>query len=241
MKSLLKQLHHRTTVVFLDLEGTQFSHEMIAIGAIKVDLKTDGSIKKQYKGFKLFVKPKAAIGNFVTKLTGITKEMLEKDGLSYKETLEKLQKYCGHTFLKSAFITFGSHDLRIFMQSLLYSPDASEEIAKQIARNTIDLSLTISQFIKDDKNNPLSLSNYLKVFNHVFEGTPHDPLADAKNLIKVYSSCLSEKNIIFDEYLKVLKNMNSLPLPVLKAIQKLILGETVVPEDFQKEVREFIG
>ena len=46
MKYLEKHLNKRKILCFLDLEGTQFSHEMIALGAVKVDIKKDGSIKK---------------------------------------------------------------------------------------------------------------------------------------------------------------------------------------------------
>ena len=46
MQALEKILKGRKSLCFIDLEGTQFSHEMIAIGAVKVDVRRDGSIKK---------------------------------------------------------------------------------------------------------------------------------------------------------------------------------------------------
>lgn len=46
MKALNKHLNNVKTLCFLDLEGTQFSHEMIAIGAVKVSIRKDGSVKR---------------------------------------------------------------------------------------------------------------------------------------------------------------------------------------------------
>lgn len=46
MKSLFKLIGKRKTIIFLDLEGTQFSHEMIAFGAVRVDLDKNYKVKK---------------------------------------------------------------------------------------------------------------------------------------------------------------------------------------------------
>ena len=62
MRALKKIVSNRKTLCFLDLEGTQFSHEMIAIGALKVDLKKDGTVKKIAKPFYSLVIPKNKIG-----------------------------------------------------------------------------------------------------------------------------------------------------------------------------------
>ena len=79
MKSLAKLLNNRKHILFIDLEGTQFTHEMIAFGAVKVDLDNDGNIKKVYPGIKEYVKPIGAIGKFVEQLTGINQDLLNKN------------------------------------------------------------------------------------------------------------------------------------------------------------------
>ena len=50
MKKLARLIGHHRTLVFLDLEGTQQSHELIALAAIKADLNEDLTIKKLTKG-----------------------------------------------------------------------------------------------------------------------------------------------------------------------------------------------
>ena len=78
MKKLAKATRGRKHLIFLELEGTQFSHELIAIGAIKATIKTDGTIKKLYPGFKHYVLASQNVGNYVEKLTGITDDLLAR-------------------------------------------------------------------------------------------------------------------------------------------------------------------
>lgn len=89
MKSLVKAINKRKHILFIDLEGTQFSHEMIALGAVKVDLDYKFRVKKIYKGIKFYVKSVGPIGHFVQDLTGITPELLSSDGLPLKLLLSK--------------------------------------------------------------------------------------------------------------------------------------------------------
>ena len=49
MKKFDKLLKGHKNIVFLDFEGTQFSHEMIAIGAIATTIDRNGRIKKAKK------------------------------------------------------------------------------------------------------------------------------------------------------------------------------------------------
>ena len=72
MKKLLKLVDPYQTLVFLDLEGTQFSHEMIALGAVKVRLHKNKTIKRFTKSMKVYVKPHEKIGRIVENLTKIT-------------------------------------------------------------------------------------------------------------------------------------------------------------------------
>lgn len=241
MKLILKHLKKSRHLIFLDLEGTQFSHEMIALGAVRADLHRDGSIKKIHQGFKIYVQPKGKIGSYVSKLTGIEKETLDRQGIPYKDALEQLKKYCARVYNKCMFVTFGNHDLRILNQSLLASSDADSEIVKHICSHDIDFSNLLSEYVRDDKNNPLSLTNYCKVFQVEMEGIAHDPLYDAINLAKLYQAVYKNRELVEKEYLKVLQNMRHLPTPVRKAIHRLTSGEDVTSSQFMKDVKETIG
>ncbi len=240
MKELEKHIQHRRTLCFLDLEGTQFSHEMIALGAVKVDLYSDMTIKKYHKGYYSLVKAKNKIGNVVTNLTGITEEMIKKDGKPFRVVINELKEYLGRAFTKTVFVTFGNHDLRILAQSLAYNLDAPKDDVHLMIKHSFDLSDFISTFVKDENGNTYSLSNMLKVFNVEFKGTQHNAYADALNLAYLYDAFLKNRSVVKDEYKKVLFKMRHLPTPIQNLITKLSKGESVSPDDFDALIEDSI-
>lgn len=241
MKELKNAIRGRKHLVFLDLEGTQFSHEMIAIGAVRVLLAKDGALKKIFPGFKRFVLAKNHIGKVVVQLTGITDQMLKSEGVTYRKAMEELKKYVGRSFSKSLFVTFGNHDLRIISQSVSYNLDANKEDAKFIKSNYLDLAAFISQYIKDEKGNSLSLDNSLKIFGIEFDGTKHDPLDDARNLAILYGAIHKNPELMAREYKKVLCKNSNLPAPLPKLINQLAKGESVTPDDLDKMIRDYVS
>lgn len=240
MLALDKILKGRKSLCFMDLEGTQFTHEMIAIGAIKVDLKKDGSIKKIHKGFYTLVKAKNRIGKVVTDLTGIKDEDIKNNGVPFRTAMEQLEKYMGRYFNKCLFVTFGSHDFRIMSQSLAYNLDVRKEIVEIVIKHQFDLAEFLNNYIKDENNNNLSLANMLKVFNVEFEGQQHNALADTLNLVYLYDAFLKNKEIVKNEYCKTLGMYRHLPEPIHLAIEKLAKKENVTAEEFEKYVEKSI-
>lgn len=240
MKKLNKLLKNRRSIIFLDFEGTQFSHEMISLGAVICSITSTGKIKRFHKPFEIYVKPKNKIGKYVVDLTGITEEKLKIDGVSFKEAIEKFKKYCGSYFRNAVFATFGAHDIRIINQSIAYNIDAPVELCRHIQKNHMDVSEIISEFIKDENGNPMSLVNYCKLFSVEEAGPAHNAAVDALNLAHLYDKFTGEKTLILNEYKKVLKKTKHLPHPVAQVINKLISGKDVSAEEFEQELREYI-
>ena len=236
MKALDKHLQKRKVLCFLDLEGTQFSHEMIALGAVKVHIRKDGSIRKIHNGYYTLVKAKNHIGKVVTDLTGITEEDLKKNGISFRLAIKGLKEYLGRDFTKCLFVTFGSHDIRIISQSLAHNMDVKKEDIQNIIKHSFDISEFISQYVKDPNGNTYSLANMLKVFNVEFKGIQHNALADALNLVYLYEAFLKNKDIVKVEYRNVLKQMRHLPDPVHELIGKILEDNEVSAEDFDKMI-----
>ena len=240
MKRVLKHLKNHKYICFLDFEGTQFSHEMIAFGAVLVTINKEGKIVKKKNPMKRLVKPKNAIGKFVENLTGITRLDVDRFGVSFSKAIKDLKTYCGLTFKRCSFVTFGNHDMRILNQSISYNLDSPKELCEVIKKNYVDFQSIISEFIKDDKNNILSLSHYLEVFGLEFKGECHDPQYDALNLAYLYDAFMTRGDIVKTEYKKNLSRMSFNPAPVDKVMKKLINGESVSPEDFEHYVEEYI-
>jgi len=240
MKKLAKATRGRKQLIFLDLEGTQFSHELIAIGAIKATIKTDGTIKKIYPGFKHYVLATQNVGNYVEKLTGITDDLLAREGIPFDKILLMLKKYVGTNLSKTKFVTFGAHDIRILRQSLAHIPEADHTFIKTIAKNHIDLSAYINEYIKDEKNNTLSLVNLCKLFGVEPVEPAHDPLNDALMLAYLYSELFKKTDILIERYGEVLLNMNNIPRPIKRMLNKIKAGESVNIDDLQEYLRDEI-
>lgn len=240
MKKLNRILKGRKYVCFLDFEGTQFSHEMIAYGAYFTYVNKEGQIVKAKNPIRNYVKAKNSIGRFVKELTSITEKDLEKYGVEFSKAINEIKKYCGLAFKKTLFVTFGNHDLRILNQSCSYNLDAPKDLCDIIKKNYLDFQSLISEFVKDDNGNPLSLTHYLELFGIQFEGSAHDPMYDAVNLAKLYNAFLKEKEIVLTQYCKVLNRSNVGPEPVNKAIKKLLAGESVSPDEFKEYLKEYI-
>lgn len=243
MKKLIKLLKGHKYLVFMDFEGTQFSHEMIALGAVVCTIDSRNcKIKRMKKPFKVYVTAKNKIGKYVVELTGITEEQLRKEGISFSKALNEFKKYVGLGFKKATFITFGNHDLKILNQSIAYNLDFPKEITSQIQRNYLDYMAFISEFIRDEKGNPLSLVHYCDLFKVKEAGTAHDPSVDAVNLANLYDAFLKNPEIVLDEYKKHLgKHTNSLPAPVAAIVKKLSEGEDVTSKEFDDELRKYIA
>ena len=240
MKKFDRLLKGHKNIVFLDFEGTQFSHEMIAIGAVSCVIDRNGRIKKMKKPFKILVKAKNKVGKYVASLTGITDELLAKEAVSFAKAIDALKKYVGIPFKKSSFVTFGSHDLTILNRSISYNFDFNKEACSNIQKNYIDFLAFIGEFVKDPKGNQISLVHFCQMFGVQEAGPAHDPSVDAVNLANLYDAVMSNKDTLLDEYKKVLGKFSHFPEPVNKVVQKLVSGESVSPEDFEQEIKKYI-
>ena len=240
MKLLQKAIKNHKYLVFLDFEGTQFTHEMIAVGAVLATLDKKGQIKRLKNGFKEYVLAKNKIGGFVEQLTGINQELLDKKGISFAKAMQNLRNYCGSAFKSATFITFGNHDLKILSQSFAYNIDSPKDIISQIQHNYLDFSNFISTFVKDSHNNPYSLSNYCAHFYVEREGIEHDPMYDAINLAKLYDAFVRSPELVLEDYLVVLNKTPHLPPPVSNVINRLTKGETVTAEDYKNIAEDYL-
>ena len=240
MKKVLKKFKNHKYLCFLDFEGTQFSHEMIAYGAILVTIDKNGKIIKKKAPIKRYVKAKNSIGKYVENLTGITRLDLDRFGMTFANAMKDLKRYCGLAFKKCSFLTFGNHDFRILNQSISYNLDSPLPICNVIRGNYIDFQAIVTEFIKDDKNNVLSLTHNLEKFGLEFKGDAHDPESDAVNLMRLYDAFMNEKEIVQSEFKKTLGRMNFNPTPVDTAVKKLLNNETVTPSEFEGYIKEYL-
>lgn len=238
MKQLLKALRGRQCLVFLDVEATQIHHEIIEIGAVKALLDEQGRIKKQFKGFKTYVKPKEKIGSFVSTLTGITESLIEKKGIRFAKAQEMLSRYVGADYPSCLFVTYGTQDAQMFINSAEANLDSSIIMARDLAHRVFDFEAFLNRYVPGKDGNPLSQSKALNLFELVEIGQAHDALTDATNLLRLYQAFLSRKDIVLREYLQLLAAYRKGPNPLRRVLEAIVKGETVdLPrlEQFAKE------
>ena len=63
---------------------------------------------------------------------------------------------------------------------------------------------------------------------------------DAVNLARLYNAFLKDKEIVLNQYCKLLSKSKIGPEPVTDAIRKLLNGEPVTPEEFMDLLRNYI-
>lgn len=238
MKQLLKALRGRQCLVFLDVEATQIHHEIIEIGAVKALLDEQGRIKKQFKGFKTYVKPKEKIGSFVSTLTGITESLIEKKGIRFAKAQEMLSRYVGADYPSCLFVTYGTQDAQMFINSAEANLDSSIIMARDLAHRVFDFEAFLNRYVPGKDGNPLSQSKALNLFELEEIGQAHDALTDATNLLRLYQAFLSRKDIVLREYLQLLAAYRKGPNPLRRVLEAIVKGESVdLPrlEQFAKE------
>ncbi len=239
MKEINRLLNSSKTIVFLDYEGTQFTQEIIAIGAIKVILDNKNQIKKVYPGFKQYVKAHGEVGPVVSKLTGITDIELQDKGINFLYANKYFKQYVGvHTNIK--YITYGNFDMRLLHQTSTIAGINEDPFIKSIYKNYIDFSSLLGRYVKSKKGTQLSLHDALELFNVTPQGEPHDPMFDALNLMLLYKAVLNNRALITKEYTKLLLNYHVYPAPISKILKDLKTKGTTSMEDFIKYIGEDI-
>ena len=238
MKLIKRALKDSNQIIFMDFEGTQLTQEIIAIGAVKVTLDNKNFIKKVHNPFKIYILAEGVVGPIVTSLTGITDIFLFEHGETFINALQKFKKYCGENLTHTSFMTYGTFDMRLLHQTSLMNKCENDELIQEIYRKNIDFSNILSKYCRSSRNEMLSLNDALRKFNITPRGDAHDPQFDAMNLSFLYNAFLKEKNILKDEYYKVLTQNPKLPVPVSKLLHKLLVEGTITEKDFMNFIEE---
>ena len=238
MQEINKILNCRKEVIFLDFEGTQFSQEIFAIGAIKVLLDNKNRVNKKSSPFKVYVKTQNKIGSIIEKLTGISDDFIKNNGILFSEAIANFKKYCGSDYKKYLFITYGNFDKKLLSTTQHLNNLDDDDFINTILKNSWDISLFFNHYLKGKNGQQLSLKESLETFHITFSGTEHDPSDDAINLMLLYDAFLDKKGIVFEQYKKTLDKYNRMPRPFILLIQKLNEKGSVTSEDYEKLILE---
>lgn len=243
MRLLKEEIGEPRELVFLDLEGTQLSHETIAIGACKYFCGPDllPLPGKKIQVFKRLIKPQSPVGGVVTILTGITDDRLKTEGITFHKALVELMTFTKCTG-KKVYITFGNQDLNMLYQSKVRVNDQlCQDFYDHIKRNWFDMQAFISRFVHDERHMTFSQPKLLEIYEAKNLQHAHDPLYDAENLMNLFVQVIKRPDITLREFKKNLLTSKDFFIISKPFIDDLCNGKDVSAIDFNKAIEDYLS
>ena len=243
MRLLKEEIGEPRELVFLDLEGTQLSHETIAIGACKYFCGPDllPLPGKKIQVFKRLIKPQSPVGGVVTVLTGITDDRLKTEGITFHKALVELMTFTKCTG-KKVYITFGNQDLNMLYQSKIRANDQlCQDFYDHIKRNWFDMQAFVSRFVHDERHMTFSQPKLLEIYEAKNLQHAHDPLYDAENLMNLFIQVIKRPDITLRELKKNLLTSKDFFIISKPFIDDLSNGKDVSSKDFNKAIEDYLS
>ena len=243
MRLLKEEIGEPRELVFLDLEGTQLSHETIAIGACKYFCGPDllPLPGKKIQVFKRLIKPQSPVGGVVTVLTGITDDRLKTEGITFHKALVELMTFTKCTG-KKVYITFGNQDLNMLYQSKIRANDQlCQDFYDHIKRNWFDMQAFVSRFVHDERHMTFSQPKLLEIYEAKNLQHAHDPLYDAENLMNLFIQVIKRPDITLREFKKNLLTSKDFFIISKPFIDDLSNGKDVSSKDFNKAIEDYLS
>lgn len=243
MRLLKEEIGEPRELVFLDLEGTQLSHETIAIGACKYFCGPDllPLPGKKIQVFKRLIKPQSPVGGVVTILTGITDDRLKTEGITFHKALVELMTFTKCTG-KKVYITFGNQDLNMLYQSKVRANDQlCQDFYDHIKRNWFDMQAFVSRFVHDERHMTFSQPKLLEIYEAKNLQHAHDPLYDAENLMNLFIQVIKRPDITLREFKKNLLTSKDFFIISKPFIDDLCNGKNVSSVDFNKAIEDYLS
>lgn len=243
MRLLKEEIGEPRELVFLDLEGTQLSHETIAIGACKYFCGPDllPLPGKKIQVFKRLIKPQSPVGGVVTILTGITDDRLKTEGITFHKALVELMTFTKCTG-KKVYITFGNQDLNMLYQSKVRANDKlCQDFYDHIKRNWFDMQAFVSRFVHDERHMTFSQPKLLEIYEAKNLQHAHDPLYDAENLMNLFIQVIKRPDITLREFKKNLLTSKDFFIISKPFIDDLCNGKDVSAIDFNKAIEDYLS
>lgn len=235
LKKILKDIKY---IIFFDLESTQIHHYVISIGASKVEIDEKGKIKKEIKNFYTLVKPLERVGRVVKDLTKLDEKTLYKKGIDFPKAIDKFYELFKTSIHRTIFFTYGNSDKHMLINTC--QDDVTREKVLKIIKRTYDFSSIISTYIKDTNGNILSLQKLVKLFNLETSIDAHNALSDALDLKNIYRAFIENKELLYENYRKIIMSYGNLPYPLQQVLNKLKKNESITPEMLDAFIRKEI-
>ncbi|MBJ7427386.1 MAG: exonuclease domain-containing protein [Bacteroidia bacterium] len=174
-------------ILIVDIEATCWegalpegmANDIIEIGICLLDVNT-GEITDN-RG--ILVKPeRSVVSTFCTQLTTITQEMLNNEGISFKDACKILKTE--YDSPSRAWASFGAYDLNQFKRQC-----TDQGIGYPFGPSHINVKTLFA--LKKKLGHEQGMDGALKLLNLDLEGTHHRGVDDAKNIAKIMNWILN--------------------------------------------------
>lgn len=173
-------------IIIIDLEATCWQstipegqeNEIIEIGLAVLDSKTGEITQNQ----GILIKPqRSVVSPFCTELTTIIQDLLDKNGISFEEAIEKLiSEYQPDLY---TWVSYGQYDINMIKKQC-----KSFGIAYPMGDQHINVKTLVAEKLNLQK--PTGMNGALHLLDIPLEGTHHRGIDDAKNIAKILNWCL---------------------------------------------------
>lgn len=175
--------------VYSDKVESNNIREIIEIGAILLDNENN-----EIDRFQTYVKPSLAeIHKRITKITGITNEMVE-NAPDIIKAFEMISKFINkYTDADNIVICTWSNNDTYAISKEIEVKGLFDESLLRLVDNFVDIQQIFNSRINFD--NRVNLSKALELIGEDFEGTAHGALADAINTARIYKYMQSDEKV----------------------------------------------
>lgn len=166
-----------------DLRPKNEISEIIEVGITSVNLDKLSVIKTE----SILIRPKfSKVSDFCTELTTLTQDMLDRDGITYKQACDKLERE--YKSYNKTMISWGDYDRNMFENNCKL-----HYCKYPFGRHHLNLKMLFA--ILHKLPNELGMDEALKYLNIPLEGTHHRGCDDSLNIAKILIKTLGSFNI----------------------------------------------
>ncbi len=236
--ALHKFLDGSDLIVFLDFEGTQFSHKVISIGLVACKKEKDSLLFDMQNPWKYqrYILTEDPLGPIVEEMTKINADLLHKKGIPLHQAILEINKMLRP--YKKKFICYGSLDMKMMHLSIDENNQTEADFFKNMTKNHLDFHSYLEKRISNEKGQSYSIEKLLSLFSLSSEGMFHDPLTDALDLMKIFSSYVSDEERTIELVLKNYKKNPHTSKIDKKIVSRLIEKGEVNLTDLKEILKE---
>lgn len=240
-QEILRKLLPADCLVFFDMEATEIRHQAISFGMVGLKKKSGKSLGELEEAFSYhtYLKTEDNIGEFVENLTGITPELIEKEGKTFSEALVEILNIL-RPFSKKVYLSYSDSDMMILAHTIHKKINVEDNFFRMISNSYLDLQNYYSKRILSEKGKTLSLFKLASLLQVEEEDRKHDALSDSILLKNVFLQYFKREDLVYPLAIRSLQT--SVIGKEIKSylLEEVLAGREVSLSSFEQKVRTLL-